>query len=65
MTSSRRTKAYHHYSVGGELHVENEVVLEEDIESVECRWCGPSAEVVTISSDDAAKLADAVGTDGA
>jgi len=40
VTSTRRTRAFHHYSVGGELAVEDEEVLEERIESVECRWCG-------------------------
>lgn len=40
VTSTRRTRAFHHYSVGGDLAVEDVEVLGEDIESVECRWCG-------------------------
>ena len=40
VVTSRRTKAFHHYSVGGELAVEEEEVLEESVESVSCRWCG-------------------------
>ena len=40
VTSTRRTRAFHHYSVGGELEVEDVEVLGEDVESVECRWCG-------------------------
>jgi len=40
VTSTRRTRAFHHYSVGGELAVEDEQVLDERIESVECHWCG-------------------------
>ena len=52
VTSSRRTKAYHHYSVGGELTVEDLEVLDEQIESVVCRWCGPSATVESIAADD-------------
>lgn len=40
VTSSRRTRAYHHYSVGGDLVVEGEDVLDERIEEVSCRWCG-------------------------
>lgn len=40
VTSTRRTRAFHHYSVGGELAVEDEEVLEEAVEAVECRWCG-------------------------
>ncbi len=45
VTSTRRTRAYHHYTVGGELSVEDEQVLAEEIESVECRWCGPAGQV--------------------
>lgn len=45
VTTTRRTRAYHHYTVGGELDVESTEVLEERIESVECRWCGPAGRV--------------------
>jgi hypothetical protein len=38
-------KAFHHYSVGGELSVEDAEVLSEAVESVECRWCGPAGVV--------------------
>ena len=38
--TSRRTKAFHHYSVGGELSVEDVEVLDELVEAVSCRWCG-------------------------
>jgi hypothetical protein len=48
VTSSRRTRAYHHYTVGGELSVEDEQVLEETIESIECRWCGAAGIVEAI-----------------
>ena len=40
VTTTRRTRAYHHYTVGGELVVEAEDVLEERVEEVSCRWCG-------------------------
>lgn len=42
---TRRTRAFHHYTVGGELTVENEQVLAEDIESVSCRWCDTPEDV--------------------
>jgi hypothetical protein len=42
---SRRTRAFHHYTVGGELSVEDEEVLAEDVEDVQCRWCGTGAAV--------------------
>jgi hypothetical protein len=47
--ATRRTNAFHHYTVGGELTVEEEQVLSETIESVTCRWC---AAAVPIESPD-------------
>lgn len=40
VVSTRRSRAYHHFTVGGELSVEDEEVLDEAVESVSCRWCG-------------------------
>jgi hypothetical protein len=45
VTSTRRTRAFHHYTVGGDLAVEEEEVLSEEIEEVSCRWCGSGAAV--------------------
>lgn len=49
----RRTRAYHHFSVGGELHVEDEVVVDETVEEVSCRWCGSGAAVEVIENEAA------------
>lgn len=49
VTSTRRTRAYHHYTVGGELVVEAEDVLEERIEEVSCRWCGSGTAVEVLA----------------
>ena len=40
VTTSRQTKAFHHFTVGGELTVEDEEVLSETVDDVVCRWCG-------------------------
>ena len=40
VVTSRRTKAFHHYSVGGDLSIEEVEVLDEAVEAVSCRWCG-------------------------
>jgi len=40
VTMTRRTRAFHHYSLGGDLVVEDEEVLSETVEEVTCRWCG-------------------------
>ena len=42
VVTSRRTRAFHHYSVAGELAIEDTEVLAEVVESVTCRWCGPA-----------------------
>jgi len=53
VTTSRRTRAYHHYTVGGELTVEEETVLSELVESVECRWCGGAGKVEVVDPAEA------------
>ena len=45
VTSTRRTRAFHHFTLGGELSVEGEDVLEERVEEVSCRWCGSGSAV--------------------
>jgi hypothetical protein len=57
VTTSRRTRAYHHYTVGGELQVEDLDVLSETVEDVSCRWCGTGGSVVELSAEDAAAIA--------
>lgn len=40
VVGTRRTRAFHHYSVGGDLTVEDEEILDDVVEEVTCRWCG-------------------------
>lgn len=55
VTTVRRTRAYHHYTVGGELTVEDEVLLAEDTQEVSCRWCGSARAVEAVpAAPDAA-----------
>ncbi len=44
VVATRRTRSFHHFTVGGELSVEAEEVLDEHVEQVSCRWCGASGE---------------------
>jgi hypothetical protein len=53
VTSTRRTRAFHHYTVGGELSVEDEEVLAETVEDVACRWCGNGDHVEAITAEQA------------
>jgi hypothetical protein len=59
VVASQRTKAFHHYTVGGELSVEEVEVLEETVEDVSCRWCGHGRAVEELPDPDAG--ADATG----
>jgi hypothetical protein len=43
---TKRTRAFHHFTLGGDLTVEDETVLAENVESVTCRWCGDGGKVV-------------------
>ena len=48
---SRRSRAFHHYTVGGELTVEDEEVLSEVVEEISCRWCGTGGNVEPLAED--------------
>jgi hypothetical protein len=51
VVTSRRTRAFHHFSVGGDLSVEDVEVLEESVEDVTCRWCGNGTAIEVIEDD--------------
>lgn len=51
VVEKRRTRSYHHYTVSGELQVEDETVLENVVEEVTCRWCGNGDAVETVEAD--------------
>jgi len=60
-----RTSAFHHYTTGGELKVEDVVTLEDAVESVTCRWCGPVGRVQEFDDDDEVVVTDADVAHGA
>lgn len=39
VVESLRRRRFHHYTLGGELAVDEETILERHVESVTCRWC--------------------------
>ena len=53
VTSTRRTRAFHHFTVGGELTIEDEHVLSEVVEEVSCRWCNSSKGVEELRDTEA------------
>ena len=64
VTTTRRTRAFHHYSVGGELEVEDVEVLAEVVEEVSCRWCGSGRAVVELDPEEARAWAEPLGRCG-
>lgn len=56
VVTSRRIRAFHHYTVGGDLTVEDESVLDERVEQITCRWCGTGGAVEPLGDGDAAGI---------
>jgi len=55
VTVTRRTREYHHFSVGGDLEVEDRELLAELVEEVACRWCAASGDAIeTVTLDEPA-----------
>ena len=49
---SKRVRSFHHYTLGGELQVEEEEILARNVEKIVCRWCGSSDAVVSTDGED-------------
>ena len=49
----KRTRSFHHYTLGGLLTVEEEEILEREIEDVRCRWCNSSSGVEVVDETGA------------
>jgi hypothetical protein len=45
VTVARRTREYHHFTVGGDLEIDSEELLDEHVEQITCRWCGGTSSV--------------------
>lgn len=55
---TRRTKAYYHFTVGGDLNLEDEEVLDEVLDEVTCRWCGSGKAVEILEMEVAERDAN-------
>lgn len=61
VTSTRRTRAFHHFNLAGDVAIEDEEVLDEVVEEVVCRWCGTGRAVEVLTDGDAAAGGTAAG----
>jgi hypothetical protein len=46
--ATRRSRAFHHYNLGGDLEIEDEEVLDEQVERVSCRWCSAAGDAIEV-----------------
>jgi hypothetical protein len=46
VVSTRRTRAFYHFTVAGDLEIDEEEVLDSRVEDVTCRWCGASGATI-------------------
>jgi hypothetical protein len=61
VVSHRRTSAYWHYSLAGELTVESEQELASGAELLRCRWCGSEHDVEVVAAPGAESATEAAG----
>ena len=52
---TKRVRGFHHFTLGGEVTIEEEEVLDREVERVVCRWCG---------SDSAISVEESLAADG-
>jgi hypothetical protein len=46
-------RSFHHFTVGGELTIEESNIINRVVESVSCRWCGHGRDVEELADDSA------------
>jgi hypothetical protein len=42
IVESLKRRRFHHFTLGGDVDIEEEQILESGIESITCRWCDRS-----------------------
>ncbi|MGH3484241.1 MAG: hypothetical protein ACRDPQ_13530 [Nocardioidaceae bacterium] len=58
VTRTRRTREFWHVALSGDADVEDDTVLDEEVESVRCRWCGRADAIEVVARADADLVAD-------
>lgn len=47
----RKTREFHHFTLGGESSIAETEIIDEEVQSITCRWCGaevPSESAVSV-----------------
>jgi hypothetical protein len=50
VVETKRVRAYHHFTLGGEVSVTEEQVLDRRVERVVCRWCDSADAIEELES---------------
>jgi predicted nucleic acid-binding Zn ribbon protein len=53
VTTTTTERAFHHYTIGGDLEVTEREVLHQTVDAVSCRWCGHGAAIEVLTADPA------------
>jgi hypothetical protein len=51
VTSTKTTRAFHHFTVGGDLVIEDEEVIDSSVHEVACRWCGHGRSIEVLAEE--------------
>jgi len=51
VTTTTQVRSFHHYTVGGDLSVEDVEVLDDRVDEVLCRWCGAGGSVQPVTPE--------------
>ncbi len=43
---NKRVREFQHFTLGGDVTIEEEEILERKVERVVCRWCGSADSIV-------------------
>lgn len=49
VTETTSVRSFYHYTVGGELTIEEPTVITRSVDEVSCRWCGHGRAVEEIA----------------
>lgn len=49
VTETTQRTSYYHFTIGGELNIEDPEVINRTVDSVTCRWCGTGDSVVELA----------------
>jgi DNA-directed RNA polymerase subunit RPC12/RpoP len=55
VVEAKRVRSFLHFTLGGEVTIDEEEVLERTVEKVVCRWCGSTEAIEAIETGAASE----------